>query len=178
MTCDELDRRQAVILMSSLRMHPHNSCPAQLLYRLLVLTLLCCFAAGCGKKAPPRPPQQPPPPAAARLTSTLEGAVLTLTWNIAPADTKKTSSDPGGFIVFRAKSNLSNEDCPTCPQTFERVADIAVGAKDLQDLKQERWIHRETLSKGYRYTYKVTVYAKNGVMGKDSNSIEITYDKL
>jgi hypothetical protein len=35
--------------------------------------------------------------------------------------------------------------------------------------------YSEVLEKGYRYIYKVVIYTKNGVTGKDSNMVDFTY---
>ena len=39
----------------------------------------------------------------------------------------------------------------------------------------KRITYRETLEKGCRYIYKLTVYTKTGAFGKDSNYIELEY---
>ncbi len=68
-------------------------------------------------------------------------------------------------------TSLSEPVCKKCPALFKRIADIPIEEKDINT----QITYKETLEKGYRYIYKVTVYADNGVTGKDSNYIDFIY---
>ncbi len=132
--------------------------------------LLCIIVFGCGRKAPPLPPGQVRPPAVDDLSSSIDGDMIELAWTI-PDKKGKIASDSVGFIVYKSKTSLSEPVCKECPALFKRIADISIEEKDIN----KQITYKETLEKGYRYIYKVTVYVDNGVTGKDSNYIEFIY---
>ena len=132
--------------------------------------LLCIVVFGCGRKAPPVPPGQVRPPVVDDLSSSIDEDMLELAWTI-PDEKGKIASDLGGFIVYKSKTSLSESACKECPVLFKRTADIPIEEKDIN----KKIIYRENLEKGYRYIYKVTVYANTGVSGKDSNQIDFIY---
>ena len=132
--------------------------------------LLCIIVFGCGRKAAPVPPGQGRPPAVDDLSSSIDGDILELAWTI-PDEKGKIVSGLGGFIVYKSKTSLSNPVCKGCPVLFKRIADIPVEEKNIN----KRITYRETLEKGCRYIYKVTVYTKTGASGKDSNYIELDH---
>ena len=132
--------------------------------------LLCIIVFGCGRKAAPVPPGQVSPPAVDDLSSSIDGDILELAWTI-PDERGKIVSGLGGFIVYKSKTSFSNPVCKGCPVLFKRIADIPVQEKNIN----KRITYRETLEKGCRYIYKVTVYTKTGASGKDSNYIELDH---
>lgn len=132
--------------------------------------LLCIVVFGCGRKAAPVPPGQVMPPAVDDLSSSIDEDMLELAWTI-PDENGKIASDLGGFIVYKSKTSLSGSDCKECPVLFKRIADIPIEEKDIN----KKITYNETLEKGYRYIYKVTVYTKTGASGKDSNYIEFDH---
>jgi hypothetical protein len=135
-----------------------------------ILLCIAVFFLGCGRKAPPVPPGQARPPAVDDLSSSIDEDMLELAWSI-PDEKGKIASDSVGFIVYKSKTSFSEPVCKECPALFKRIADISIEEKDIN----KKITYKETLEKGYRYIYKVTVYADNGVTGKDSNYIEFIY---
>ncbi|MBC8200027.1 MAG: hypothetical protein ISS67_01460 [Desulfobacterales bacterium] len=140
---------------------------------IAIFSILLCivvFHLGCGRKAAPVPPGQVIPPVVDDLSSSIDGNILELAWTI-PDEKGKIVSDLGGFIVYKSKTSLSESDCKGCPVLFKRIADIPIKEKDIN----KKITYNETLEKGYRYIYKVTVYTKTGASGKDSNYIEFDH---
>ena len=139
----------------------------------LTLISVAFLFFGCGRKGPPVPSLQAQPPVINDLTSSVEDDLLQLTWSI-PGDEKKR---PGvsGFVVLRSKKSVSEPACENCPILFQRVADIPIQAESATDLEKVVTVYTETLEKGFRYTYKVTVYTVTGVHGPDSNVVSFTY---
>ena len=133
------------------------------------LTLIFFFAS-CGKKGPPIPPREQPPPAVRDLSMELLDDFLTLTWTV-PKGKKKIVSGFAGFLVYRSQKSVSEKECKGCPVLFTRVADIPVAG----EVSGDSMTFSETLEKGYRYIYKVTVYTKAGLFSGDSNLIEFTH---
>lgn len=142
--------------------------------QFLIMISLFFVLFGCGKKALPVPPHQVLPPAINNLTSNINRDTLKLTWTI-PEQKEKVESNPAGFIVYRSKKLLSGSECLNCPVSFKRIADIPIKAKGSKNLQGKIMAYNEILEKGYRYVYKVTVYADNGVTGGDSNQIDFVY---
>lgn len=142
------------------------------LLQVLSLLVVGFVLAGCGKKAPPRPPGGEEAPAAVgKLSKTISGDTLSLTWR--PVANKAV--EPAGVYIFRSKVRLTDSACPTCPVLFERVAAIPYrgqgsGVATLRPLE-----YRETLESGYRYIYKVAAYSQSGSIGKDSDTVEFTH---
>ncbi|MEA3280242.1 MAG: hypothetical protein U9Q38_06560 [Thermodesulfobacteriota bacterium] len=141
--------------------------------QIAIFSILLCiavFSLGCGRKAPPVPPRYEPPPTVNDLSSSIDKDMIELSWTI-PHKKGKIASDPDGFILYRSKTLLSEPVCKKCPVLFKRIADIPIEEKDVN----KKITYEETLEKGYRYIYKVTVYINTGASGKDSNYIEFDY---
>lgn len=134
---------------------------------LIAIIILLC---GCGRKALPVPPGQKPPPTVNDLNSSIQGDMLRLTWTV-PEANKRIVSNLDGFVVYRSKKMISESDCKKCPVLFKRIADIPIEEKDIS----KKITYKETLAKGYRYIYKVTVYTNTGASGKDSDYIEFDH---
>ncbi len=142
---------------------------------IAIFSILICivvFSPGCGRKAPPVPPGQARVPAVNDLSSSIDGDMLKLAWTI-PDENRKIASDLGGFIVYKSKTSLSESACKECPVLFKRTADIPIEEKDIN----KKITYKETLEKGYRYIYKVTVYTNTEAVGKDSNYIEFDHQQ-
>ncbi len=137
-----------------------------------ILLCIAVFSLGCGRKAPPVPPGQVRPPAVDDLSSSIDGDMIELAWTI-PDEKGKIASDSVGFIVYKSKTSLSEPVCKECPALFKRIADIPIEEKDIN----KKITYKETLEKGYRYIYKVTVYTNTGASGKDSNYIEFDHQQ-
>lgn len=119
------------------------------------------------------PPRQVKPLPVNDLSASIAGDKIKLTWTI-PKEKGKVTSRLSGFTVYRSKKLLSESDCKSCPLLFKRVADIPIKAKGSKYLKKDSITYSETLEKGYRYIYKVTVYTK-GVTSSDSNYVDFIY---
>ena len=100
----------------------------------------------------------------------LSDDLLTLTWTL-PKGKKKVVAGYSGFIVYRSKKALTDKVCKGCPILFSRVADIPVAG----EIPGESMTYSETLVKGFRYIYKVTLYTKAGLFSGDSNLVEFTH---
>ncbi len=147
----------------------YNYCCRSIIVQILIIVAFSVFLSGCGKKAPPKPPHQEEPPAVDDLSYSLDGGRLKLTWTI-----PKEKSDLGGFYVFRSKKLVSESDCKNCPVIFKRVADILL--QDTESSGRDSIKYTEAIEKDYRYIYKVVVYTNNGVIGKDSNIVDLQVD--
>ncbi len=149
----------------------YNYCCRSIIVQILIIVAFSVFLSGCGKKAPPKPPFQEEPPIVDDLSYSLDGDRLKLTWSI-----PKEKLDLGGFYVFRSKKMVSESDCKNCPVTFKRVADISLEYDSEYFGKDGKIFYTDTLEEGYRYIYKVVVYTNNGVIGKDSNIVDLQVD--
>jgi len=78
-------------------------------------------------------------------------------------------------MVYKARQKLSGSDCRNCPVFFERIADISLNQAASTHLDRKTVRYFDRVEKGYRYLYKVVVYSKSGVLGKESNTIEFIY---
>ncbi|MBW1696914.1 MAG: hypothetical protein JRH18_07695 [Deltaproteobacteria bacterium] len=140
--------------------------------RLNSLILLWVFMApvffllSCGKKAPPMPPREKPPAAIKDLSAQVQEDQLVLSWTV--PSLKRT----GGFYVYRSKLPISEPECKKCPVLFTRVADISITGLPAEE---KAFTYNETLRKGYRYIYKVTVYSEAGLVSSDSNYVKFVY---
>ncbi len=141
------------------------------------IIILVFLLPGCGKKAPPVPPRQKPVPAVSDLKYNIDGDILTLAWTIPKG---KEKAIPDGFIVYRYKRPVSDSPCKNCPKLFQKVSDIPADITpdimiDAPGYENKNIEYREEIEKGFVYTYKVVLYAKNGVAGADSNYVEFNY---
>ncbi len=150
----------------------YNYCCRSIIVQILIIVAFSIFLSGCGKKAPPKPPRQEEPPVVNDLSYSLDGDNLKLTWTI-PEVKGNVKSGLGGFYVFRSKKSVSESDCKDCPKIFKRVADISL--EHMGNSGKDSIKYAEALEKGYRYIYKVVIYTKHGVTGKDSNMVDFTY---
>ena len=132
--------------------------------------LLFLVLASCGKKGTPSPPRQLPPPAVGDLTMGRTDDSLTLTWTV-PKGKKRVISGYAGFLVYRSKQAVSEKECKGCPILFARVGDVPIE----NETPGDPVTFSETLEKGYRYIYKVTVYSTSGLFSGDSNMVRFTY---
>ena len=139
-----------------------------------IFITIVCILSGCGKKAPPKPPRQDLPPVVYDLRSSIDGDMLKLTWTICK-ENENLLSNLTGFIVHRSKISISESNCKKCPIMFKRVADIPIEKNDPKNLAKKAMHYFEALEKGYRYIYKVNVYTYRGVVGRDSNIVDLIY---
>ncbi len=144
-----------------------------LLLQSSVLIISALFLFDCGRKAPPIPPRRSQPPAVNDLSAAIVRDTVMVTWSI-PREKEKVISGPSGFIVLRSKKLHSASDCKNCPVLFKRVADIPIVVKASGRPEKGSMTYYETLEKGYRYIYKVTVYTE-GAISSDSNYVDFIY---
>jgi len=100
----------------------------------------------------------------------LSNDFLTLTWTV-PKGKKRVVSGYAGFLIYRSKQAVSEEECKGCPILFARVADVPIE----NEAPGDPITFSETLEKGYRYIYKVTIYTAAGLFSGDSNIVRLTY---
>ncbi len=141
------------------------------LWKVLFFITIVFWALSCGKKGPPVPPRAVPPPAVPMLSMELEGDELTLIWT-APEGSRRVLSDLGGFFIYRSKQSVSAPECKDCPILFTRIGIVPYEG---QSPGTETITFSETLEKGFRYIYKVTVYSKSGLISGDSNLVSFTH---
>jgi hypothetical protein len=130
--------------------------------------------AACGIKGPPVPPERPPPVPVADLRAVVDGDRIHLTWSTAKPSVEGKSAIVG-FYIFRWRSAMDKPACPGCPKVFERIAEIDVESGKADADGRIRFAHDGALETGYRYTFKVMGYSKDGRMSADSNLLEFDY---
>lgn len=144
----------------------------KILLHILILLAVGFIGVSCGKKAPPRPPGREEAPAAVdRISQSISGDTLSLTW--VPVAGKE--KDIAGFYVYRSKMRVTESDCRSCPVLFERVAVIPNRGQGPGDAALSPFVYRESLESGYRYIYKVAPYSLSGLTGKDSDTVEFDH---
>lgn len=136
---------------------------------ILILGLMIAAAAGCGMKKPPVPPPEYRPPAPADVQHSLEGDRLLLSWQV--PETGRQGAPIQGCKVFRAARNIGEDACPGCPSPFVAVADLPLDSAD-----QNRQSHRETLTPGFLYSYKIACYTRRSNLGRETQPIYIQFD--
>ncbi|MCP4690917.1 MAG: hypothetical protein GY859_22890 [Desulfobacterales bacterium] len=147
-----------------------NRAAAWIAFPLLIWTIF----AGCGVKALPSTPRLVPPPAVADLRASLDGNALRLTWT-APSGPEWEKSRPAGFRVYKGAVALDGDDCPNCPKTFQRVADIPLSEGESDSGGAFRFTYIETLEPGFQYSYKVMAFSRGAAIGEGSNVAEVVY---
>jgi hypothetical protein len=140
----------------------------------IVIISLNLIWIGCGKKAAPVPPRRQIPPTVRDLSYRLEKDRIELRWTI-PAAKNNQSADISGCVVLRDLTSIAESGCRSCPPTFESVTDLAPEMDEGTQKMHNEMYYSESLTKGYRYIYKVKCYTKGGVSGKDSNTITFIY---
>ncbi len=130
--------------------------------------------AGCGRKAPPRPPRQSEPPVVRDLSKIIKEDRLRLNWSLT-ADSFRTGGVVAAFNLYRARQKLADGSCPRCPVLFEQIAKISASQTAPQKDQFDSYFYDDTIEKGYRYFYKVTVLMADGRTGNDSNIVEFVY---
>jgi hypothetical protein len=141
---------------------------------LLALASVSLLWMGCGKKGPPRPPRRQAPPAITDLSYTLSNEMLQLNWTVPTADAH-SASHPAAFKVLRSKMSVKDANCENCPLRFDEIGDVAIRPSESEGQSAEKIGFTETLEPGYRYTYKVIVYDKEGMTSPDSNEVKFSF---
>jgi len=141
------------------------------LFWLSILCLAVFIVSGCGRKKPPVPPNIVQPPAVKDLSSNITGDSLELRWTV----NEKKNSSLTGYIVYRSKKQVSEDNCKTCPVLFERIAELPVEGGKGKHIQGNIFTYRETLEKGFGYAYKVAGYTYSGITDIDSNYVKFVY---
>lgn len=137
---------------------------------VLALGLLFMFAA-CGKKNMPKPPHYAEPPAVtALLIENVENDVITLTWNLPPAQDEYNLKF---FHVYVAQDALATL-CLTCPPNFMLAGE---GRALTQADGVKVYTFQMRLQEGFRYVYKVNAVGREGREGADSNYAVYNYEE-
>ncbi len=136
--------------------------------------LILSIFFGCGVKALPVAPDIVLPPGVDDLEGARDGDALTLAWT-APAGPEWEQSRPAGFRVYKGAVSLSGPDCPNCPKTFVRIADIPLSAGQSGPDGALRFIYKETLEQGVHYSYKVIAYSRSNAIGEGSNIVDVEH---
>jgi hypothetical protein len=129
---------------------------------------------GCGKKGLPRVPQQPLPATVKDLSYRIDHDRVQLSWTIPAAD-DRSASYPDSAKLFRFKQSAEESKCEKCPIRFTEIADLPVQLKPPEKSRPTPMSYTEVLERGYRYIYKVIIYNKEGIGGKDSNTVEFLF---
>ena len=125
---------------------------------VLVAVAVFTGLSACGKKGPPLPPSQQPQPEAINLRVEADGDQVTLRW--------KPVHSPGvvaGYDIFRSAHPLSGPSCPVCHQQFHKIERLTPPS-DTGDIT-----FAQQVPVGFRYTYKVRPYDRDGGLGADSD---------
>lgn len=166
------DREGEVIRVNVKHRAGKNTRYLEVLRSLLVFGFVAASAsayiaglAGCGKKGMPSPPGVEPAPAVSDLSYELEGTHVRLQWTV-PSDIAG-----GEAIVSRAVTKLDDEMCDECPLVFQRVAVVSIHPQP----GAETQTCLDSLSPGFRYTYRVVLKTDDGRTGGASNLVTFDY---
>lgn len=146
----------------------------RLAFFLFIIVLAGALWSGCGKKGPPRAPRQPLPATVKDLSYSIDRDRIQLNWSIPVAD-GRSASYPAKVKLFRFKQSVEDSDCEQCPIHFSEIADFPVQIKASQKSGSGAMRFEEILERGHRYVYKVVVYNKDGIGGRDSNMVEFSF---
>lgn len=155
-------------------MRKPNNMQARGVKILLMLTAvlgLVLMLAACGKKNMPKPPHYAEPPVAtALLVENVENDVLTLAWEIPPAQDEYNLKF---FHVYLAQDALATL-CLTCPPNFVLVGDSRTLTQAGGTLAYTFQIR---IQEGFRYVFKVNAVGREGREGADSNYAVYNYEE-
>jgi hypothetical protein len=142
---------------------------------LLVLAGSSLLWIGCGKKGPPRPPRRPLPPAVKDLDYVVDNNIVKLSWTVPGKEESRDAAPPAAVKVFRSRMSAEDASCENCPIRFAVSGDIPIHKQRPEKSKPIRMSYTEFVETGYHYVYKVTVFDKNGIGGKDSNIVRFDH---
>ena len=140
----------------------------------ILMVFLAAALAGCGIKGPPVPPDRTPPPSVADLQAVVEGETIRMSWTV-KRSTAQGPSALEGFHVFRWQNPVEEPACPGCPKVFERIADVELESGSPAEGDRLSFSFEAELPTGYRYTFKVIGYSRDGMKSGDSNVLDSEY---
>ena len=152
--------------------YAHNKWMTALLLLLAGSSLLWI---GCGKKGPPRPPRRPLPPAVKDLAYTVRDDIVELSWTVPGKAEGRSVAPPAAVKVYRSRLSAEEASCKNCPIRFAVSTDIPIHKKRSEESRPIRMSYSESVERGYRYIYKVTVLDEQGIGGKDSNIVKFDH---
>jgi len=135
---------------------------------LILAIVLIIVAVGCGVKGPPVAPGYTDPPIVQNLTYKVSGDKLVLAWKIPKADDAQTAKITSAG-VYRLKQAMGKQDCPDCPQIFERVANLAAQSGTMT--------YTDTITIGSQYYYKIILSDTTDRSGGDSNIVHFIHER-
>jgi hypothetical protein len=141
---------------------------------MLILAGVGFLWLGCGKKGPPRAPRQPLPATVKDLGYRIDDDRVKLSWTVPAAD-NSGAAYPAAVKLFRSKQPAEESGCEKCPIRFSEIAELPVPASPTEKWGSIPMGFTEVLERGYRYFYKVIVYGRDGIGGKDSNTIKFSF---
>jgi predicted small lipoprotein YifL len=149
---------------------PGNKNNGHFYLKILTVFFLMLSFACCGKKGPPIPPEMFPLPTVSDLEAKQVNNSIELIWSV---QTGKNVPAPEGFRIYRSKKSLVDSDeCPGCPDVFEKVSELATPFS-LWGRAENRFNYREALEIGYVYRYKVMAFTDSGLTSDWSNTVEM-----
>ena len=139
-----------------------------------IWTIPVVMLIGCGKKGMPEPPSADKPPAVRDLGYSIRDNTIKLSWTVPQPDNTAKSSVTG-FLVFRSKQMLIEDDCPNCPIRFLKIGELPAEGIGSGQTEPATVFFTQKIERGYRYIYKIRTYDDDGVAGKDSNHLNFVY---
>lgn len=129
---------------------------------VLVIMAVITGVSACGKKGPPLPPERNTPAGNIDLRVEVDGDRVTLRWR--PIH---STAVVAGYDIFRASYPLSGPSCPACHQQFHKIDSLTVASGTGADTREITF--SQQVPPGFRYTYKVRPFDRNGGLGADSD---------
>jgi len=130
--------------------------------KLIISIISISVVLACGVKGPPVPPGYTAPPKVRDLSYQVTGDKLVLSWTLPKADTGQNNRIASAG-VFRIKQPLGKQECPDCPQIFERVAKLAARSGTMT--------YTDRITPGFQYYYKIILSDGADRSGGDSNIV-------
>lgn len=113
----------------------------------------------------PSPPGAAPVAAVSDLAYEMDGEHVMLTWTL------PVGKGEGEAVVSRSQMKLAEDMCNDCPLVFQKVTTRPFSLNQAT-MKQTAG---DSLSPGYRYTYRVVLEMNNGRTSAPSNLVTFDY---
>ena len=156
------------------KLNANINLPPAVLLVVMIWALPVLVAGGCGQKGPPVPPTGDRPPQVMDLGYSISNNTVKLSWTI-PRTNDKAKSPITGFLIYRAKQNTIEADCPNCPIRFREIGDVPVRGAGPGQAETSRMVFTQTIDPGFRYIYMVRSYDDDGVAGRDSKRVDFNF---
>jgi hypothetical protein len=106
----------------------------------------------------------------ADLAFDVHAGQVVLFWDVPAVDPAK-ERPAAGFKVLRARQTLVEAECPSCPVPYQAIADIVASGRS----PGSRMQFRDSLEPGYKHSYKLWTYTSDERVGRDSNTVAVSY---